>query len=79
MKVTINQKKKEIKLVAGSMEEKAAFKLIAAISNPEAVKFPKQNKSLMSKLLNWASPVLILDMKHEGISKEFIQMMLRVS
>lgn len=76
MKVKIETNKKQLTLMA-SGNEKQLFTLIAAFAG-EAVIYPKNNKSFLQKITSKMVDKLVIDLSHESISKEFIQLVLRI-
>lgn len=73
MKVKIFPKKKEIH-ISGTGSEKQILNLIAVFAGG-AVK--NVNKSKLAKLVSSFIDKIVIDMSHEAISKEFIQLLLR--
>ncbi len=75
MKILLDPKKKEITITAQGSETEL-FSLIVAFAG-DAVIYPKTSPSFFKSFTNKIFSKLIIDMTHENISKEFIQMLLR--
>ncbi len=76
MKVKINTKKKECTLYAVG-KEKNLFAVITAFAG-DAVIYPKTNRSNIEKILSVFIDKLVIDLQHPVISKEFVQLLLRM-
>lgn len=76
MKVKIDNKKDQIILIAGSAE-KDLFTLLSAFGG-EAIVFPRKTKGFFDTISSKVVTKIIIDMTHPNISKEFIQMILRI-
>lgn len=76
MKVKINTKKKECTLYAVG-KEKNLFSVITAFAG-DAVIYPKTNRSNIEKVISVFVDKLVIDLQHPVISKEFVQLLLRM-
>jgi hypothetical protein len=74
MKVTIDVNKRIIKIVASGSEKKV-LSLIVAFAGGS---LKNVNKSLLEKLTKSFINTIIIDMEHPSITKEFIQLLLRM-
>ena len=74
MKVKIDAKKREITIIASGNERKA-INLIVAFAG-SSVK--NVNKNLLSKITSSFINTIKIDMDNEAVSKEFIQLLLRM-
>lgn len=74
MKVKIDAKKKQIVLTALGNEKKV-LTLIAAFSGDAVMNV---NSNILKKLASTMVSKIVIDMTHENISKEFIQLVLRL-
>lgn len=74
MKVNIDAKKREITIVASGNERKA-INLIVAFAGGSV---KNVNKSLLQKIQNSFVNTIKIDMDQPNITKEFIQLLLRI-
>lgn len=74
MKVKMDKKLLTLKATGN---EKQLFTLIAAFAG-DAVIYPKNTKSFLEKLSSKMVDKLVIDLTHESISKEFVQLVLRL-
>ena len=74
MKVKIDPKKRTITIIASGSEKKV-LSLIVAFGGGS---LKNVNKSILDKITNSFINTIIIDMDHENISKEFIQLLLRM-
>ena len=74
MKVKIDAKKREIIIIASGNERKAISLIIAFAGG--SVK--NVNKNLLSKITSSFVNTIKIDMDNEAVSKEFIQLLLRI-
>lgn len=68
---------KKILTLKATGKEKKLFTLIAAFAG-DAVIYPKNTKSFLEKLSSKLVDKLVIDLTHDAISKEFIQLILRL-
>jgi len=76
MKVKIEAKQEKITLIADSGESDL-FILISAFGG-DAIIFPRKTKGFLDSLSSKFVKKIVIDMNHPNISKEFIQMLLRL-
>ena len=74
MKVKIDANKRTITVIANGSEKKV-LSLIVAFAGGS---LKNVNKSLLDKITNSFINTLVIDMDHPSISKEFIQLLLRI-
>lgn len=74
MKVKIDANKRTITVIASGSEKKV-LSLIVAFAGGS---LKNVNKSLLDKITNSFINTLVIDMDHPSISKEFIQLLLRI-
>lgn len=74
MKVKIDAKKRQIFIVASGSEKKV-LSLIVAFAGGSLKNI---NTGVLSKITNSFINTIVIDMNHENISKEFIQLLLRL-
>ena len=74
MKVKIDANKRTITVIASGSEKKV-LSLIVAFAGGS---LKNVNKSLLDKITNSFINTLVIDMDHPSISKEFIQLLLRM-
>ena len=74
MKVKIDAKKREITIIASGNERKA-INLIVAFAGGSVKNI---NKNLLSKITSSFINTIKIDMDNEAVSKEFIQLLLRM-
>ena len=74
MKVKIDAKKREITIIASGNERKA-INLIVAFAGGSV---KNVNKNLLSKIASSFINTIKIDMDNEAVSKEFIQLLLRM-
>ena len=74
MKVKMDAKQKKITLIASGSDKKV-LTLISAFANKAVI---EGKKSFLTKITFGYTNKLVLDMKDEAISKEFIQLLLRM-
>lgn len=74
MKVKIDAKKREITIIASGNERKA-INLIVAFAGGSV---KNVNKNLLSKITSSFINTIKIDMDNEAVSKEFIQLLLRM-
>lgn len=77
MNIFINSRKKQITLLATGSETDL-FTLIVAFSG-DAVVFPRQSKNLFKSLASKVFKMVIIDMTHPSVTKEFIQLLMRTN
>lgn len=73
MKIKIESKKRQIIIIANGSEKKV-LSLIVAFAGGS---LKNVNSGMLSKLTNSFINTIVLDMDHESITKEFIQLLLR--
>lgn len=76
MKVMVNAKKKTCRLIATG-KEKHLFALICAFAG-DAIIYPKSTRWKITKLVSLAIDMIVIDLSDEAVSKEFIQLLLRM-
>lgn len=76
MKAVVNTKKKIVTIKA-SGKEKGLFTLITAFAG-DSVIYPKKNKSTLEKLSSIFVDKIVIDLQHPSVSKEFVQLLLRM-
>ncbi len=74
MKVKIDAKKRQITIIASGSEKKV-LSLIVAFGGGS---LKNVNSGMLSKLTSSFINTIILDMDHPSITKEFIQLLLRI-
>jgi hypothetical protein len=75
MKISIIPTKKIILLMATGGDAEL-FKILAGFAG-DAIIFPKPNKSFFKAFITSKVTLIKIDMEHENITKEFIQLLLR--
>ena len=76
MIVKLNTKKKEVTLIAAG-KEKNLFTLISAFAG-DAVIYPTANRWKVTKVVSLFVDKIVIDLQHSSISKEFVQLLLRM-
>lgn len=76
MRVKINTKKKEVRLIAVGKEKKI-FTIITAFAG-DAVIYPVGDRGKITKLITMFIDKIVIDLQHPSISKEFVQLLLRM-
>ena len=76
MVVKLNTKKKEVTLIAVG-KEKNLFALISAFAG-DAVIYPTANRWKVTKVVSLIVDKIVIDLQHSSISKEFVQLLLRM-
>lgn len=74
MKVKIDAKKRTITIIASGSEKKV-LSLIVAFAGGS---LKNVNKSLLDRITNSFINTIVIDMDHPSISKEFVQLLLRI-